>query len=198
MRPGSAVRWVRAASFAAACSVVAALGHLAGGGQVDRLALAAGFLLMFLPALALTRRERTLATILPAVAVGQVVLHILLSQAAPGHAMVMPATGTAGQAGMTMPAAHEGSPGLGMLLTHAVAALVTSWWLERGEARLCGLVRRVANWALRPFTRMRPVPVDGPARPIRATPRPRPAVGAVILRYAMVRRGPPEAVTALG
>ncbi|MGP4030169.1 hypothetical protein [Actinomadura sp. 3N407] len=194
----SAVRWVRAASFAAVCAALAAGGHVTGGGGVDRLALVAGFLAMFVPALVLTRRERTIATILPAVAAGQVVMHVLLSQAAPGHAMVAPGADPVGQAAMTMPAGHGGSSGLGMLLMHAVAVLVTSWWLECGEAGLCGLVRRVAHWALRSFARRRPVPADGPVRPMRARHRSWTAVGAVMLRYAVVRRGPPVGAAALG
>lgn len=194
---GSVVRWVRAGSFSAACSVLASLGHLSGGGRVDRLALVAAFLLILVPALALTRRERTFATILPAVAVGQVALHVLFAQTVPGHAMVMPAADPAGHAGMETPAAHGGSSGLAMLLMHTVAVLVTSWWLERGEAWLCALARRVARWTLRPLTRVRPVPVDGPARPMRATRRPRAAVGAVIMRHVLVRRGPPQAPFAL-
>ncbi|WP_067449761.1 hypothetical protein [Actinomadura macra] len=192
----SAVRWVRAASFAAGCALLAAGAHLVGGGHVHRVALVTGFLTVFVPALALTRRERTIATILPAVAVCQVVLHVMLSRSSEGHAMAMPAAGPGDQP--MMADAHGGSPGLGMLLMHAVAVLVTSWWLERGEARLCGQMRRLARWVLRTFARVRPMPAYGPARPMRPGPRVGRALRTVILRYAMVRRGPPESAAALG
>ncbi|MEO3794993.1 hypothetical protein ABGB14_32685 [Nonomuraea sp. B10E15] len=75
MGPFSVVRWVRAASFAATCAVLATLGHLAGGGSFDSAAALGGFLLLLPPALALTGRERTLASILPATAASQVILH---------------------------------------------------------------------------------------------------------------------------
>ncbi|QXJ20955.1 hypothetical protein AGRA3207_001757 [Actinomadura graeca] len=192
----SAVRWVRAASFAATCAVLAAGGHLAGGGHVHRLALIAGFLAVLAPALALTRRERTIATILPAVAVCQVVLHVVLSQASAGH--TMPHTGPAGEATMAMAGAHGGSSGTGMLLMHAVAVLVTSWWLECGEARLCGQMRRLARWALRPFARIWTVPVHGPARPTCPRRRAGRPFRTVLLRYALARRGPPGSAAALG
>jgi hypothetical protein len=195
----SVVRWVRAASFAATCATLAAAGHVLGGGCVDRLTLLAGFVLTFMPALALTRRERTIATILPAVAVCQVLLHVLLSQASAGHAMPpMPAGADAAYPSADMQGVHDGTSGLGMLLMHAVAVLVTSWWLECGEARLCALVRRVASWALRTFARLRPVPVYGPARMVRARRRVQVALRALVLRHVMARRGPPIGLVALG
>lgn len=184
----SLVRWVRAAGFAVTCVGLAAAGHLAAGGKVQSFALVAGFAIIFVPALALTRREHGLGTILPAVAVCQVVLHALLGQMSPGHAApVMEA----------MPASHGGPPpGLGMLLAHAVAVLITSWWLERGEVRLCDLVRRVASWALRVLVWVRPAAVHGPApaAPVVWVRRPLPAA---VLRHVMVRRGPPAGALTL-
>jgi hypothetical protein len=199
----SVVRWVRAASFAAMCAALAAAGHVLGGGWVDRRTLLAGFALTFVPALAMTRRERTIATILPAVALCQVVLHALLSQAGAAHPMPsIPAVAHvphAAHPGAGMPELPGGPPfGPGMLLMHAVAVLVTSWWLECGEARLCALVRRMACWALRSFTRLRPVLVYGPAPVVRARRHVQVALWAVILRHVMVRRGPPAGSPALG
>ncbi|RKS79043.1 hypothetical protein BZB76_0482 [Actinomadura pelletieri DSM 43383] len=92
-------------------------------GRVDRLALVAGLLVLFVAAPALTRRERTIATTLPTVTVGQVVLHVLMSQAAPGSTAAVSA---GDPAAVPMPASHAGSPGLGVLLMRAVAVLVTS------------------------------------------------------------------------
>lgn len=188
----SVVRWARAAGFAAVCAALAAAGHVLGGGTVPRWALLAGFAVMFAVALALSGRERTTATILPAVAFCQVVLHILLSQAAEAAPPPDAVAQTAAMQG-----SHGGSPTLGMLLMHAVAILVTSWWLECGESRLCGLVRRLTYWALRAFFRLRPVPVYGPTRVVPRRIRTLAALHAVVLRYAMVRRGPPKGLAAL-
>ncbi|QFG22284.1 hypothetical protein [Actinomadura sp. WMMB 499] len=193
MGPWSLVRWVRAAGFAATCACLAALGHVAGGGSADGPATFAGFLIILVPALALTGRERSLASILPATAVSQVVLHVLLMAAAGPHAAASPAPDVAGHAAAGMH--HGGSPGLGMLLTHAVSVLVTSAWLEWGEARLCALVRLLVGWALRPALLFLVLGTTGrtggPPRPkafARAGER---APVRTVLRYAMARRGPP-------
>ena len=194
MKLWSVVRWVRAAGFSAACAALAAAGHFAGGGSVDRLALLAAFVMLMAPAVALSGRERTLGTILPAVAVSQVVLHLLLSQAAPAHSATHSMAAMAGMAAQDCP---DASPGLGMLLMHAVAVLITSWWLEYGEAGLCGLVRSLASWALRPLTPIRSVPVRGPRRAAPVWRERRPFLTAV-LRHVLVTRGPPAGAVALG
>lgn len=190
----SAVRWVRAAAFAAACAELAAAGHLAGGGAADRSALLAGLLVIFPAALALTGRERTIASILPAVAGSQVLLHVLLSQAAPPHTVVH--RSALMRDGTTMPLHHDGSPGLGMLLTHTVAVLVTAWWLECGESKLCGLARQLAALVMRPLLLFllrtaagrdawRPAPVwQEPSTPPLS-----------VLRHVMARRGPPVTIS---
>ncbi|MFD0690847.1 hypothetical protein [Actinomadura fibrosa] len=187
MGPLSVVRWVRAASFAATCAGLAALGHIAGGGTPDRAATLLGFLLLLVPALALTGRERNLASILPATAVSQVVLHVLLMLASEPSTAASIAPGAGGMH-------HRGMPGLAMLMMHAVGVLVTSAWLEWGEVRLCAFVRTLAAWAVRPLL----VLLYLIARRVDAGPRPvafaradvRAPVQAV-LRYAVVRRGPP-------
>ncbi|SEG76120.1 hypothetical protein SAMN04489712_111125 [Thermomonospora echinospora] len=189
----SVVRWVRAVSFAATCAVLATLGHLTGGGSLDRSAVLTGFLVIVVPALALTGRERTLASILPATAVSQVVLHVLLTKAqGAAPAPAAPAAPMGGAAGME--AMEHGTPGLGMLLMHAVSVLVTSAWLEWGEARLCALVRQLTGWVLRPLLFLLYLAAGS------ASTWPRPIVGArtgecapvqAVLRYAVVRRGPP-------
>ncbi|MEU9841271.1 hypothetical protein AB0C69_18835 [Actinomadura sp. NPDC048032] len=200
MGPWSMVRWVRAAGFAAACAGLAALGHLAGGGGFDRAATLAGFLLVLGPALALTGRERTFASIVPATAASQVVLHVLLMRAA-GHPLAAARPDAAAMDGGAEPMAHGGGPGLAMLLMHAVSVLVTSAWLEWGEARLCALVRVLAGWVLRPLVLLLAVAAGrSPGLP-RPVPRGRsderaPARDA--LRYAVARRGPPGTTTALG
>ncbi|SEG47714.1 hypothetical protein SAMN04489712_105436 [Thermomonospora echinospora] len=181
----SVVRWLRAAAFAASCAGLAAAGHLIGGGAVDPPTLLLGFLIIFVPGLLLTARERTLATILPAVALSQVVLHVLLTRSAaetapapfPDPAVAAPH--------------HGGSPGLAMFLMHTVSVLVTAWWLEYGEARLCGLARQLALWVLRPLLLLIGYAAPGdPSRPsVWFWTRPRPVVA--VLRHSVVGRGPP-------
>ncbi|WP_433348448.1 hypothetical protein ACQP25_33795 [Microtetraspora malaysiensis] len=163
--------------------------HLAGGGSFDPVATLGGFLLLLLPALALTGRERVLSQIVPATALAQVILHVLLSQGAAHHAMAaVPATEHMGHLH------HASSPAMGMLLMHAVGALVTSVWLRWVEEGLCALVRQLADQVLRPLLALLLMAGGW------TYPRPRAMAHAredetartrLFLRYALVRRGPP-------
>jgi hypothetical protein len=191
MGPFSVVRWVRAASFAATCAALATLGHLAGGGSFDPASALKGFLLLLLPALALTGRERGLSSILPATALSQVILHVLLTQSANRQAMAHHVH----TPGMDMSQFHDvSSPGLGMLVMHAAGALLTSVWLRWVESGLCALVRQLAGWVLRPllvlFFLATGWSSSGP-RPIPYAGEDETAYIRLVLRYAMVRRGPP-------
>jgi hypothetical protein len=132
-----------------------------------------------------------MATIIPAVAVCQVVLHVLLSESYPAPMTAQAVNGHA------MPDPHDGSPMLAMLLMHAVAVLITSWWLERGESALCGLVHRLAVWALRVFARLWPEPVHGPAQ-VAPVVWSRRVLPAAVLRHVLVLRGPPTGFLTLG
>jgi hypothetical protein len=185
----SVVRWVRATSFAATCAGLATLAHLAGGGCFAPLPVLSGFLLIMLPALVLTGRERTLTDILPATALSQVMLHALLTSSTDQQAM----TAMAGMTGMEH---HHHAPSLsltlGMLLMHGAGVVVTSVWLRWIEAGLCALARQLAGWVLRPLLALLFV-AAGWAFPGRQ------AVGyadetapvRLFLRYALLRRGPP-------
>ncbi|TDB91929.1 hypothetical protein E1264_00220 [Actinomadura sp. KC216] len=197
MDPLSVVRWTRAAGFAATCTGLAVLGHLAGGGAFDRSAALTGFLLVLGPALALTGRERSLASIIPATGVSQVVLHLLLTRTSGGqNAAVAPGMDVLGDG-----THHGGLPGLGMLLMHAVSVLVTSAWLEWGEARLCALARVLAGWVVRPLLLLLVISAgraDVRPRPIRDGRASERAPAQAVLRYAVARRGPPGTWTAPG
>ncbi|NUP67100.1 MAG: hypothetical protein HOW71_33570 [Nonomuraea sp.] len=188
MGPCSVMRWLRAASFAVACAGLATLGHLAGGGAFDPAAALAGLLLLLPPALALTRHERSLRHILPATALSQVVLHVLLSQSAVVHrAMGHEAVAQAVEH-------HAPSPGLGMVPMHGLGVLLTAAWLRWVEEGLCALVRQLAGWALQPLLVLLFVVTDwGSARPRAVAPAGADETcrAALVLRYAVARRGPP-------
>ncbi|WP_188186667.1 hypothetical protein [Nonomuraea sp. SYSU D8015] len=199
MGPFSVVRWVRAASFAATCAALAVLGHLAGGGSFDPAQALKGFLLLLPPALALTGRERSLGSILPATALSQVILHVLLTPNADrptmAHHVHTP--------GMDMSQLDQaGSTSSGMLLMHAAAVLLTSVWLRWVEAGLCTLVRQLAGRVLRPLLVLLFMAAGwtspGP-RAIAHVGEDETACIRLFLRHALVRRGPPrgQAGTAL-
>ncbi|MEU6730891.1 hypothetical protein ABZ917_44900 [Nonomuraea wenchangensis] len=184
MSPFSVVRWLRAASFAVACAGLATLGHLAGGGEFDPAAALAGLLLLLPPALALTKRERSLGHILPATALAQVLLHVLLSRSDVVHQAM----------GHQIGDHHTASPGLGMVPMHALGVLLTSVWLRWVEEGLCALVRQLAGWALQPLLVLLFVVADwSSGRPRANAPRGEDETcrTALVLRYAVVRRGPP-------
>ncbi|MFI9840957.1 hypothetical protein ACIHFD_28270 [Nonomuraea sp. NPDC051941] len=191
MGPLSVVRWVRAASFAATCAALAMLGHLAGGGYFDAVSTLGGFLLLLPVALALTGRERSLGAILPATALSQVVLHVLLSQGAAHHTMA-----SLGAVPGAAQLHHGGSPSFGMLVMHALGVLLTSAWLRWVESGLCALVRQVAGRVLRPllvlvFT-VAGCTATGPRTIAYAGEDETPPIRA-FLRHALVGRAPPGA-----
>jgi len=93
--------------------------------------------------------------------------------------------------------AQQGSAG--MFLAHLLAAVVCGLWLWRGEAAAHRLGRAVAVMLLAPLRRLRRVlagPVPGRRVPVvrraGATERAAPTA-TVVLRHAVVRRGPPGA-----
>jgi hypothetical protein len=180
---------MRAASFAAACAGLATLGHLAGGGRFDPTAALIGFALLLPPALASTKHERSLGHILPATALSQVVLHILLSQSASVHQAMghqVPA--------QVMEHHAAGSPSLGMVPMHALGVLMTAVWLRWVEEGLCALVRLLAGWALCPLLVLLFLSTGwNSARPQAIAPADEDETGRIrlFLKHAMVRRGPP-------
>ncbi|GAA1358980.1 hypothetical protein [Streptomyces beijiangensis] len=98
-RAGTGLRLLRAAVFAAVCTVLSAAGHvLAADETVPWWTLAAGFLGMFAVAAPLAGRERSLPGIAAVLASGQLALHTLFGLGqhamAPASTMVMPSNGS--------------------------------------------------------------------------------------------------------
>ncbi|KUP97140.1 hypothetical protein [Thermobifida cellulosilytica] len=187
MHGTSPARLIRAGVFAAVSVGVSANGHaLQSGHDVPPAGMLLGSALMLAAGWGLAGRERGGGAVLGWMLWGQLALHFVFAltesgAAHPGH----PAAAPAAAAGQDL------SPG--MLAAHLVAALVCALWLRRGEAaafRLARGLRTLLADAFRP-------PAAPPALPLPAGPErlgggdePSPAADAV-LRYAVIRRGPP-------
>lgn len=200
---------MRSAAFAAVCVFLATCAHwFAGGGGPTLQALLAGGLVVMAGATVVAGRERPPAVIVGLLLAAQAFLHKLLDVTAPPaelpaplpvHAAVHGPAAAHGTGGAALPVgAHEYenplTVGAGMLLAHLVAALVTGWWLSRGEAVVWSILRRIGAEAIRWLGPPRIVSgtgaigVAGPVAPEPDAVKPRSA-GA--LRHSVVRRGPP-------
>jgi hypothetical protein len=85
-----------------------------------------------------------------------------------------------------------------MTAAHVAAAAVSAWWLRRGERAVWELAGKVVTVAVRLVHALvsAPAPLSPPSRRHpRALPLPGPS--GAILRYTVVRRGPPSHSTAL-
>ncbi|MEU1806823.1 hypothetical protein [Streptomyces sp. NPDC019937] len=215
MTPGPALRTTRAAIFAVVCVVMAALGHaVMSGGTVPGWMLGAAFLATASVAWWLTGRQRGGAVVTGATVGAQMALHLLfhfsqssrLAQAPMGHG----AHGAHGGGGMSGGPGMDGLAGMadahmasaadgitpGMLLAHALAALVCGLWLWCGEAAAFRLGRALAAAVFVPLRLvLRLLGADALPLPTRRLPR-RPGAGralrAALLHHVVARRGPPE------
>ncbi|QHC22740.1 hypothetical protein [Streptomyces sp. GS7] len=195
-------RSLRAAVFAAVCVTLGAAGHSLACHQTPALwAEGAGLAVVFGLGCLLGGRERSLAGICGVMAVVQVGLHVLFDAAPMGvrtgaSVSHLPGTAMAGMPGMHHPvmamAAQHGESRQAVA-AHAVASLVASWWLRRGEASVWSLLRQMA--ALVPGLAAWWRAVVAPAPPSLGRARRSAAEGRwtrqLRLRHAVVRRGPP-------
>jgi hypothetical protein len=179
-------RAARSVVFATVCVGLAITGHMmVSRAPVPAPAAVGGLLALTVIGIALTGTERSLATILTGLLGGQFMLHAVFTAAqegqhlAHGHGM----SSSSGAAAMTF--------------AHVAAAVVSAWWLRRGERAVWGLARRIAAALIRPARALR-----APSLPLPAAPRPRaaatrPGGRGTVLRHVVVRRGPPSPSTAL-
>lgn len=184
--PGPGLRALRAIFFAAVCVLMSAGAHVyAGGAPLPAATLGLAVLLVFGGAYALGGRERTLVLLLPSTFVAQYGLHHLFSWGA-GHTVV--------EADLAMAGEHvHDAASMTMVLGHAIMALLTAFWLERGEARLCALVAWACARTLPVLLVLLPdLPV--PARPVPAPRRVAVPVSEA-LRSVIARRGPPRPIS---
>jgi hypothetical protein len=170
------LRFARTAAFSAACVILAALAHVAGGGSgPEPWAAALGLAATAALGLALCGRERSGATINVVLVAAQLGLHELFAGDATAYLVV-----------------HAHGEGLvvnaGMLVAHLTATIVTGLWLARGEAALWALLRRLARRLLVVLLRAVAAPAARPVVPIvftRAVPI------QPVFRHCLARRGPP-------
>ncbi|GGU74549.1 hypothetical protein GCM10010211_45510 [Streptomyces albospinus] len=204
MYASPALRILRAAVFAAVCLTLSAAGHqLAAGSAPPAWADGAGFLAVLVLGYLLSARERSLPGIGGAMLTTQGVLHLAFDAAqtparrltTAGMPMGMHATRMMAHPHPMM--VHPHSMSAHAVAAHTAAALLASWWLRRGEAALWSLLRRavtlvpglLAWWGARtgqlPALAHAVVPDGRTAgqRPLRQ----------VLLRHAVLRRGPPLA-----
>ncbi|MFF4907283.1 hypothetical protein ACFY2T_20690 [Streptomyces sp. NPDC001260] len=217
MTAGWCARTSRAAVFAAVCVLLAALAHeLMSGGRVPGWALAAGAAATGAAGWCLAGRERGPALIVPVVVGAQAVLHSAFSYArsatpdSGGHANdsmtavhmsggnstasmgAMDLSGQGSMGGMHMDHAAGGSPSLGMLAAHLLAALLCGLWLAHGERAAFRVLRAVGARLAAPL-RLPLAPPPIPHHPLPRFGRPRSdrAPRLLLLVHAITSRGPP-------
>ncbi|MFI6509198.1 MFS transporter [Streptosporangium sp. NPDC050855] len=184
MRARLPLRLVRAAAFSAVCVTLAVLGHVAAGGPGPApWAMAAGGSAVMAAAVLLAGRERSASTISVGLSALQLSLHELFAL---GDVTGVPSWHPHGR-GL--------GEGLGMLVAHLTATLITGWWLARGETVLWALLRSAhrrlgALFRLAASLLLRPAAGAG-IPPHRVTPRAVPRPGRTVLRHSVSRRGPP-------
>ncbi|MEU9884239.1 MFS transporter [Sphaerisporangium sp. NPDC051011] len=173
------LRLARAIVFATVCLIASAAGHaFAGGGHVDPAVLLAGAAGVCGLAYALNGRERGPEVMLGTSAAAQFLLHQMFAWTS--HPLP------------TLLGQEHGHLSFGMTLAHLTVALVSGWWLYRGESAAWLLIRL---WAAAPLpllrwslaTADRNVFPGAPAVPP-SVPRPHPAWETA---PGIHRRGPP-------
>jgi hypothetical protein len=202
--------------FAAVCVLLAALGHvLMSGSAVPWWTAAAGFAATSALGWCLAGRERGLPLVVSVVVLAQSALHTAFSLAQsepagsgsgtgsmgsmPMDAMDMGPMGAMDMGASAHPVhaghlAHDmgGSPSLGMLAAHALAALLSGLWLGHGERAAFRVLRAVGGWLAAPLRLPAALAVTPPhwprPRPLREraerVPRQAPA-------HTIISRGPP-------
>ncbi|MBG0830041.1 hypothetical protein HS041_19935 [Planomonospora sp. ID67723] len=179
-----ALRLLRATAFAVVCVLMSLGMHvLAGGAAVDPAVLAAAVTPVGAGAFVLARRQQGLGVLLTAAFATQYGLHHVFSAAAAAAQPPVPAHGHGGLAA-----------DVAMLLAHAVTALLSAYWLERGESALATLLRLLVASVLILLVWRAPA-AGHVTRPI--TEQDGPSFLSRLLAAAVSRRGPPVGFSAI-
>ena len=143
MQSGTTARALRAALFALVCvGTGTGLHMVANGSDPGWVGPALALPIVWLAAYGLARRERSAVVVTCAIAAVQLGLHIELGWFCP-KTMDMP--GMPGYSSPAVSAANTSSHGtLAMILAHAIAILVSGWWLGHGEKSFFDLCRTLA------------------------------------------------------
>lgn len=179
-------RGLRLGCFAAVATALAALSHVLGGGDAPTVGTAAAAASVpVLAGLWLSHRRRSFGSILPVLAVVQVVLHHLFMAGTAD--LRMPAPMPMAGAVPAMDPASAAFPPLAMLIWHAVAVALTAAVLAGGEQAL---------WHLVHWLRLVPVvPEVGryrrPVGPSLVPAAPLVPAGRFRVLSGLSRRGPP-------
>ncbi|MBM7751917.1 hypothetical protein JOE53_000637 [Microbacterium laevaniformans] len=185
------VRALRGTTAAAIATTIASTGHTLGGGQAPPLWLIVAVTVLASPvAVALVGRRRSLLRTAAAIAAAQIALHTMFAVIGPAS---LPAAGTGhvhgalsigpAVAGSGHSAAHLG---VGMLLAHALAAVVTIALVAYGERLVAVLARGIRRVLNRTHS---PAPQSFPWVVI---PSPGPRVARADAHLSVLtRRGPP-------
>jgi len=210
MTAGWGTRTVRAGVFAAACVLLAALGHvMMSGSDVPWWAMTAGAVATGGAGWCLADRERGLPLIVSVVVAAQGVLHAAFSLARPagertgsGPMSMNPMNPMDSMDTGQMPGMDHGvgdevgstalSSSLGMLAAHLLAALLCGLWLAYGERAAFRILRAVAGRLAAPLRLLLALPTP-PHRPRVRVRRDRSdrAQRRLLLVYAITSRGPP-------
>ena len=153
MHSGSTARALRAALFALVCvGTGTGLHMVANGADPGWVGPALALPIVWLAAYGLACKERSALVVTLAIAAAQLGLHLELGLFCP-TSMSMPGmpgmSGTPGYTGVAVVSGTTGGSGgphgtLAMILAHAVAILVSGWWLGRGEKSFFELCRVLA------------------------------------------------------
>ncbi|MFJ4626848.1 hypothetical protein [Streptomyces sp. NPDC088847] len=221
MTVGGWGRTLRAGVFAAACVLLAALGHvMMSGTSVPWWTMGAGAAATGTAGWFLAGRERGRGLIVAVVVAAQTVLHETFSL---GQSL-MPAgggTASADMGGMHMSSSDSmsmdamdmsgmnhmahgsaavghthtmtGSASLGMLAAHLLAAVLCGLWLAYGERAVFRVLRAAAARLVAPLRMLLalPVPARHPSVRRRRTSEYRPSLARFLLCYSVTSRGPP-------
>lgn len=177
-------RLLRASIFALVCVSLTVAGHAGASHEtVPWGAAGAGGLGVLGVAWVLAGHERSMVTVLAGLLGGQFGLHVLFAAVQDG---------VAGHAGHGAVTPEPASTGAGMTLVHVAAAVVSAWWLWRGERLAWALARRVTAFSLAAvFGLLEAAPVVVRPVVLGCSPpvvRPR----AAVLRHSVGLRGPPR------
>jgi hypothetical protein len=186
MAENRACRPLRAGVFTLVCASLSAHGHAIGSGHdVPLLGLLLGMAVVFAMAWAATNRRQGWAALTGWMLWGQFALHVTFS-----YVGSFGASHTAAHTGRVV--AEAAMPAWTMIGMHVLSALVSAWWLHRGEAALFAFLRFMAL-ALFPLLLVLggPPAPRGPVVPrLRGADAPA-RIRLPYLRHSLILRGPP-------